>query len=114
MTASPSPPLGQGDKYDLINTVIGPELDGLSLAEYIEGRKEAGAPYSKISEEINALLVRCSRPDLRVSHESARRWDPSGNFVARQTSDVGARMLAIPPTTSIPPAKFQPPRGERG
>lgn len=114
MTAPPSPPLGQGDKYDLINTVIGPELNDLTLAQYIEGRKEAGMAYSKISEEVNILLARCGRSDLRISHESARRWDPSGNFVARQVSEVGSKMLMIPPSTGVPPAKFQPPRGERG
>jgi hypothetical protein len=114
MTPSPSPPLGQGDKYDLINTVVGPELNDLTLAQYIEGRKEAGAAYSKISEEVNNLLARCGRSDLRISHESARRWDPSGNFVARQASDPGPKMLMVPPSTGIPPAKFQPPRGGRG
>lgn len=109
MTPTPPRP-GQGHKYILITQILGEEPD-----QWIAARRQADPDtgrkpsYAEIAEEMNALIA--SRYDgprpIRVTHESVRRWDPSGAY--QWTGDDLGEEPGVQEEPPPPPARPQPP-----
>lgn len=91
--------IGKGYKYMLVKQVLGIEPD-----EWIAQRRAVrpgsdrpGMSYSQIAGDLNTVLA-AANLNVRVTHESIRRWDPAGEFL-RGHAEPGA----------VPPAVFRPP-----
>jgi len=107
---------GQGDKYRAVRLALGEEptvwigrwRDPVRTPDPKDPSDRGGAMvYSAIAERINRLLADHPNGGFRVSHEFARRWDPtnagSPAYVPPEPPPKKTRR------TGPPPAKFQPP-----
>lgn len=77
-TSTPAP--GQGDKYKAVELLLGEPP-----SDWIRKRRKAQQPapsYSEVAEELNGVIKEAGVTGLRVTHESIRRWDPDGAYLA--------------------------------